>query len=117
MNGIWVAGAIWILVGVVFIGAVHDYMALTVSMRHGGRSICDTSRELLGTVHPLFNNRYLASALTVVPAFLLGVTGGWKLLWPLFASSNQMSPRRPSSWPPSGWWVRGGPRSTPWCRR
>jgi carbon starvation protein len=46
--------------------------------------------EVLGTVHPLFRNRYLASALAVIPAFLLGVSGGWKLLWPLFASSNQM---------------------------
>jgi len=46
--------------------------------------------EMLGDLHPAFNNRYLASALAVVPAFLLGVSGGWKLLWPLFASSNQM---------------------------
>jgi len=46
--------------------------------------------ELLGGVHPLFNNRGLASALAVVPAFVLGVSGGWKTLWPLFASSNQM---------------------------
>jgi carbon starvation protein len=46
--------------------------------------------EVLGTIHPLFHNRFLASTLAVVPAFLLGVTGGWKLLWPLFASSNQM---------------------------
>ncbi len=46
--------------------------------------------ELLGSVHPLFRNRYLASALAVIPAFVLGISGGWKLLWPLFASSNQM---------------------------
>lgn len=54
------------------------------------RLIRFVTSEVLGTVHPLFRNRYFASTLAVVPAFLLGVSGGWKMLWPLFASSNQM---------------------------
>lgn len=44
----WVAGAVWILLGVVFIGAVHDYMALMISIRHGGHSLSDTTRALVG---------------------------------------------------------------------
>jgi carbon starvation protein len=35
----WVPALIWIWVGNVFIGAVHDYLALMASVRHDGKSI------------------------------------------------------------------------------
>ncbi len=38
----------WIAFGVVFIGAVHDFSALTASVRHGGGSIADITRAELG---------------------------------------------------------------------
>ncbi|GAB4295006.1 MAG: carbon starvation protein A [Myxococcota bacterium] len=46
--------------------------------------------ELCGEALPIFKNRYVASAVAVVPAYILGMSGGWKALWPMFAASNQM---------------------------
>ena len=39
---------IWILIGGIFIGAVHDYVTLFVSMRERGRSIAEVARKALG---------------------------------------------------------------------
>jgi carbon starvation protein len=39
---------IWILIGAVLVGAVHDYTTLMVSVRNNGRSIPDIAREFLG---------------------------------------------------------------------
>lgn len=44
----WVPCLLWIGLGVVLIGAVHDFMALAASVRHGARSIADITREHLG---------------------------------------------------------------------
>ena len=45
----WLPCLLWIGLGVVLIGAVHDFMALAASVRHGARSIADITREHLGT--------------------------------------------------------------------
>ena len=39
---------LWIILGVIFIGAVHDFMALFVAVREGGRSIAEVARKTLG---------------------------------------------------------------------
>jgi carbon starvation protein len=44
----WLPCLLWLGLGVVLIGAVHDFMALAVSVRHGARSIADITREHLG---------------------------------------------------------------------
>jgi len=41
----WLPALIWILVGSIFIGGVHDMTALTASIRHKARSIADVVRE------------------------------------------------------------------------
>src|SRR5688572_1440348 len=45
----WLPCLLWIGLGVVLIGAVHDFMALAASVRHGARSIADITREHLGS--------------------------------------------------------------------
>jgi len=45
----WAPCLIWIGLGVVFIGAVHDFSSLVASLRHGGCSIAEIARERLGT--------------------------------------------------------------------
>ncbi len=45
----WLPCLLWIALGVVLIGAVHDFMALTASVRHGARSIAEVTREHLGS--------------------------------------------------------------------
>ncbi|MDJ0348784.1 carbon starvation CstA family protein [Cryobacterium sp. PH29-G1] len=43
-------GTIWIIVGVVFAGAVQDYLVLYFSMRRGGRSLGQMARDELGLI-------------------------------------------------------------------
>jgi carbon starvation protein len=45
----WLPCLLWIGLGVVLIGAVHDFSSLTASVRHGARSVADIAREHLGT--------------------------------------------------------------------
>lgn len=44
----WLPAVLWVVAGSIFIGAVHDLGALTVSLRYKGRSIGDVTRELIG---------------------------------------------------------------------
>ncbi len=44
----WLPCLLWIGLGVVLIGAVHDFSSLTASVRHGARSVAEIAREHLG---------------------------------------------------------------------
>jgi carbon starvation protein len=44
----WLPCLLWITLGVVFIGAVHDFSSLIASVRHGGRSIAEIIKQHLG---------------------------------------------------------------------
>lgn len=72
----WLPALIWILVGCVFVGAVHDFAALFLSVRNGGRSIGYIIEKLLG-----FGGRQLflifcwACLILVVAIFGLMVAG------------------------------------------
>ncbi len=44
----WLPCVLWISLGVVFIGAMHDFASLVVSVRHQGRSIAEIIRLELG---------------------------------------------------------------------
>ncbi len=44
----WLPCLVWIALGVVLIGAVHDFATLALSVRHGGRSIADVASDHLG---------------------------------------------------------------------
>jgi carbon starvation protein len=44
----WFPGLVWITLGAVFIGAVHDFAALAISVRHGAKSIGQVVRDVLG---------------------------------------------------------------------
>ncbi|GAA1997396.1 carbon starvation protein A [Nakamurella flavida] len=46
----YLPGTIWIIVGVVFAGAVQDYLVLAISIRRRGRSLGQMAREELGRV-------------------------------------------------------------------
>ena len=41
----WLPALLWILIGSIFIGGVHDFTALVASIRHKARSIADVVRE------------------------------------------------------------------------
>ena len=44
----WAITLVWILLGNVFIGAVHDYLTLMVSVRNRGSSIADIAESTIG---------------------------------------------------------------------
>jgi carbon starvation protein len=44
----WLPGMLWVVFGTLFIGAVHDFSALVVSMRHRGLSIGKVAEDLIG---------------------------------------------------------------------
>lgn len=44
----WLPAILWVVFGSIFIGAVHDFAVLGISIRHRGRSIGDVADEVLG---------------------------------------------------------------------
>ncbi len=44
----WLPAVLWVVVGCIFIGAVHDLGALVVSLRFKGRTIGDVCQDLMG---------------------------------------------------------------------
>ena len=60
----WVPAVLWVLFGSIFFGAIHDFGALVVSMRHQGRSIGDISADII-------NPRVRSLFLLIIFLFLL----------------------------------------------
>ncbi|MBW1764502.1 MAG: carbon starvation protein A, partial [Deltaproteobacteria bacterium] len=51
----WVPALLWILIGSIFMGAVHDFGAMVVSIRNQGRSIGDVASDIINSrVRTLF---------------------------------------------------------------
>jgi carbon starvation protein len=44
----WLPAILWITIGVIFIGAVHDFTTLVASVRHDARSIAEVVKHTLG---------------------------------------------------------------------
>ncbi len=44
----WLPAFLWVVFGTIFLGAVHDFGALIVSLRNEGRSIGEVVRDLIG---------------------------------------------------------------------
>jgi carbon starvation protein len=62
---------LWIIIGSVFIGAVHDFTALFVSIRERGKSIAEVAHGTLGKAgYTLFIIFVLFMVVTVTAAFL-----------------------------------------------
>lgn len=44
----WLPGLLWVLLGCIVIGAVHDFSALVASVRHDARTVAELMREQVG---------------------------------------------------------------------
>jgi len=44
----WLPAAVWIILGAIFIGGVHDFSALVASIRHKAKSIAEIANEYIG---------------------------------------------------------------------
>ncbi len=64
----WLPALLWVIFGSIFIGAVHDFGALVVSLRNNGQSVGDIAGRLLNPRVRLLFLFVLAMALTIVLA-------------------------------------------------
>ncbi len=65
---------LWLLLGVIFIGAVHDFSALFVSVRENGRSIAHIARKTLGNTGFAFFLSFSVLLIMLVNAAFLQLT-------------------------------------------
>lgn len=72
----WGPCLLWIVIGVIFIGAVHDFAALVASIRHGAHSIAEVAREHLGKRAYLALASFIWLALLYVIVAFTDVTAG-----------------------------------------
>lgn len=88
--GIWFGPAafLWIVLGSIFAGAVHDYLTGMLSMRHDGASLPAIVGEQLGTatrrlmlVFSLLLLLILSTVFVYSPAQILSILGGNELWW------------------------------------
>jgi len=74
----------WIVLGGIFIGAVHDYTALFMSIREGGRSVAEIARKTLGRMgFNLFIGFTIVMIVLVTSSFLNATAMSLTSLWPL----------------------------------
>lgn len=64
----WLPALLWVLLGSVFIGAVHDFGALVVSLRNNGQTVGDIAGRVVNRRVRLLFLLVLALALTIVLA-------------------------------------------------
>jgi carbon starvation protein len=83
----WVPALLWVWFGNVFIGAVHDYLALMASVRYDGKSIQFVATDLMGkrTGRAFYWIVFLA-VIMVVAAFS-SIVGGMFVRTPAIASA------------------------------
>lgn len=64
----WVPALIWIVFGSIFMGAVHDFGSLMMSLRHNGESIAQCATRLMGPRIKLYFYALICLALLIVIA-------------------------------------------------
>jgi len=75
---------LWVVLGGIFIGAVHDFTALFVSIREGGKSMAEVARKTLGpTGFNLFIGFTIVMIVLVTSSFLSATAISLTSLWPL----------------------------------
>jgi carbon starvation protein len=72
----WLPCLLWIAVGVVVIGAVHDASTLAASVRHGARSVAEICREEVGPRAGLAMLAFIWLALLFVIVAFADITAG-----------------------------------------
>ena len=72
----WLPAILWITIGVVFIGAVHDFVTLVASVRHDARSIAEVVKHALGPKAWLAILAFIWLALVYVIVAFVDVTAG-----------------------------------------
>ena len=68
----WLPAVLWIFFGAIFIGAIHDFSALVVSARKGGKSIAEITEDIISpTSRTLFFLIVFFALLIVIAIFAM----------------------------------------------
>jgi carbon starvation protein len=101
----WVPALVWVLLGSIFMGAVHDLGSLVISMRHRGRTIADLAGDVVNPrVRALFMVVCIVGIWIVLAIFGLVIATIFRLypssvvpVWSQIPIAIGL-----------GWWVRRG---------
>jgi len=75
---------LWVVLGGIFIGAVHDFTTLFISMREGGKSMAEVARKTLGNSgFNLFIGFTIIMIVLVTSSFLSATAISLTSRWPL----------------------------------
>src|SRR5258708_11355119 len=72
----WVPALLWILIGSIFIGGVHDMTALVASIRHKARSIAEVVRDHMSKRSYILFLSFVWLALVYIIVAFTDVTAG-----------------------------------------
>jgi len=64
----WLPALLWVLIGTVFIGGVHDFGSLMTSIREEGSSIADTAQHVISRRAKIIFSSFVLTALILVIA-------------------------------------------------
>jgi carbon starvation protein len=70
----WLPALIWIVLGSIFLGGVHDFSALMISLRHEGKSIADVAQRVLNFRSKMVFAAFILLSLILVMAVFAAVT-------------------------------------------
>ncbi|MHC4285480.1 MAG: carbon starvation CstA family protein [Planctomycetota bacterium] len=71
----WLPAIIWIVVGGIFIGAVHDFISLVMSLRNQGKSITTVTESVMGKTSKILFSVFAFLSLILVVAVFAAVAG------------------------------------------
>ncbi len=71
----WLPAVIWIVVGGIFFGAMHDFVALVLSLRHQGKSITTITESVMGKASQILFSIFAFLALILIVAVFAAVAG------------------------------------------
>ncbi|MCM8777378.1 MAG: carbon starvation protein A [Candidatus Omnitrophica bacterium] len=70
----WLPAALWIIFGSIFLGGVHDFGSLVISLRYGGSSVGDVTQSVINRRSKVLFSLFLYLSLILVVAVFASVT-------------------------------------------
>jgi len=71
----WLPAVIWIVVGGILFGAVHDFTALVLSLKHSGKSITTITESVMGKTSKIIFSVFAFLSLILIVAVFAAVAG------------------------------------------
>lgn len=87
----WVSVALWVVLGCIFIGSMHDMVTLFLSVRHQGKSIGSVIEDVLGRPGKMIFLMFCFSALVLVMAVFTGQVASAFVSNPEVATSSLLA--------------------------